>query len=69
VTRTTRFILLYYTDIAHNIRTNFHDRTVDRFSLFIFLVSLDLHADTGALIPSADWVKCCFSKNFLENFW
>jgi len=21
---------------------------------------LDLYADTGALTPSADWVKCCF---------
>jgi len=20
------------------------------------------------LTPSADWVKCCFSKNFLESF-
>jgi len=34
VTRTTRFVLLYYTDIAHTIRTNFHDRTVDRTFLF-----------------------------------
>jgi len=31
-------------------------------------VSLDPHADIGALTPSADWVKCCFSKNFLESF-
>jgi len=26
----------------------------------IVSLSLDPHADTGALIPSADWVKCCF---------
>jgi len=31
-------------------------------------VSLDPHADTGILTPSADWVKCCCSKNFLESF-
>jgi len=31
-------------------------------------LNLDPHADTGALTPSADWVKCCFSKNFLESF-
>jgi len=31
-------------------------------------VSLDPHADIGALTPSADWIKCCFSKNFLESF-
>jgi len=32
------------------------------------VLSLDPHVDTGALTPSADWVKCCFSKNFLESF-
>jgi len=32
------------------------------------LLSLDPHADIGALTPSADWIKCCFSKNFLESF-
>jgi len=42
VTRTTRFVLLYYTDIAHNICTNFHDRTVDRTSLFISLVNFKI---------------------------
>jgi len=31
-------------------------------------ISLDPHADTGALTPSADWIKYCFSKNFLESF-
>jgi len=24
------------------------------------ILSLDPHADTGALTPSADWMKCCF---------
>jgi len=24
------------------------------------LFRLNPHADTGALTPSADWVKCCF---------
>jgi len=28
--------------------------------LFVESVSLDPHADTGALTPSADWIKCCF---------
>jgi len=41
VTRTTRFVLLYYTDIAY-IRTNFHDRTVDRISLFISHVNFKI---------------------------
>jgi len=27
---------------------------------FHLCLSLDPHADTGALTPSADWVKCCF---------
>jgi len=27
---------------------------------FFQSISLDPHADTGALTPSADWVKCCF---------
>jgi len=42
MTRTTRFVLLYYTDIAHTIRTNFHDRTVDRTFLFISFVSFKI---------------------------
>jgi len=42
VTRTTRFVLLYYTDIAHTIYTNFYDRTVDRTFLFISLVSFKI---------------------------
>jgi len=40
VTRTKRFVLLY--DIAHNIRINFRDRTVDRTFLFISLVSFKI---------------------------
>jgi len=31
-------------------------------------LSPDPHAGTGGLTPSADWVKCRFSKNFLESF-
>jgi len=42
MTRITRFVLLYYTDIAHTIRTNFHDRIVDRIFLFISLVSFKI---------------------------
>jgi len=35
MTRITRFVLLYYTDIAYtHIRSNFHDHTVDR-TLFL----------------------------------
>jgi len=28
--------------------------------LALIHLRLDPHADTGALTPSADWVKCCF---------
>jgi len=36
--------------------------------VLLYFSGLDPHADTGALIPSANWIKCCFSKNFLESF-
>jgi len=29
-------------------------------SIKAIAVSPNPHADTGALTPSADWVKCCF---------
>jgi len=43
------------------------ERTETR-SLVFQHVSLEPHADTGVLTPSINWVKCCFSKNFLESF-
>jgi len=39
---TKRFVLLYYTGIAHTIYINFHDRTVDHTFLFISLVSFKI---------------------------
>jgi len=45
-----------------------HDQVFFSHFSMIGQFRLDPHADTGALTPSADWVKCCYSKNFLESF-
>jgi len=51
-------------NIAHRVSRVAH-RDI-RIEGRTYTVRLDPQADTGALTPSADWIKCCFSKNFLE---